>query len=112
MLSSNISRSLDPQTTNQPKSRFQPLKPLRNWLTTLRISDPQRAQMICQLIPAQCPFERDIYLFSLHIHIPALCKLNPLYDELVILRFQALSFLADECGEDVSRFCQAASRLP
>jgi hypothetical protein len=36
------------------------------------------------------------------VHIPAMCKLNPLYDQLVGLRFRALSYLADECGEDVT----------
>jgi Mo-dependent nitrogenase C-terminus len=112
MLSSYFSRCLDPRSSNHSRSRFQPLNPFRNWLTSLKIDDPDFARMLCQAIPAQCPFERDINFFALHLHIPALCKLNPFYDELVMLRFQALSFLADECGEDVTRFCQAASRLP
>jgi hypothetical protein len=33
-----------------------------------------------------------------------LCKLNPLYEQLVGLRFRALSYLADDCGEDVSQY--------
>lgn len=37
-------------------------------------------------------------------YIPPLCKLNPLYDELVELRFKALCYLADECGEDISAY--------
>jgi Mo-dependent nitrogenase C-terminus len=39
-------------------------------------------------------------------HIPAMCKLNPAYEQLVELRFKALCFLADECGEDVTPYCQ------
>ncbi|MEY3328718.1 Mo-dependent nitrogenase C-terminal domain-containing protein [Planktothrix agardhii] len=27
------------------------------------------------------------------------------YEELVYLRFQALCYLADECGEDISAYC-------
>ncbi|WP_333281761.1 MULTISPECIES: Mo-dependent nitrogenase C-terminal domain-containing protein [unclassified Microcoleus] len=38
-------------------------------------------------------------------HIPPMCKLNPLYEELVGLRFRSLSFLADVCGEDVTPYC-------
>jgi hypothetical protein len=39
-------------------------------------------------------------------HIPPMCKLNPVYDQLIELRFRALSFLADECGEDTTPYCQ------
>jgi hypothetical protein len=38
-------------------------------------------------------------------HIPPLCKLNPLYQELVSLRFRALCYLADDCGQDVRAYC-------
>lgn len=87
------------------KHNFQPLKPLRQWLDHLQVNDRQLAHRLCQLIPAQCPFERDIQLFGKTLfHIPPLCKLNPLYDELVYLRFRALSYLADDCGEDVSAY--------
>lgn len=87
---------------------------MRRWQTLtaqlslkVEIHNPQTARLICTLIPAQCPFERDIYLFGQFIwHIPALCQLNPFYDQLMQLRFQALTFLADQCGEDVSRFCR------
>ncbi|MBD0266216.1 MAG: nitrogenase, partial [Tolypothrix sp. Co-bin9] len=54
------------------------------------------AHLLCKLIPAQCPFERDIVVFGhKRIHIPPMCKLNPLYDELVGLRFKALCYLVD-----------------
>ncbi|MBD1911784.1 MULTISPECIES: Mo-dependent nitrogenase C-terminal domain-containing protein [unclassified Leptolyngbya] len=80
----------------------QGLLPLRRWLDQMEIRDAAIAHTICQLIPAQCPFERDIYLFGRKVgHIPPLCKLNPFYEEVTGLRFRALCYLADECGEDV-----------
>lgn len=82
------------------------LQPLRNWLDCLEITNPQIAHKICQLVPAQCPFERDIKLFGHNLfHIPPMCKLNPVYDEVVALRFRAMCYLADECGEDISQYC-------
>ncbi|MBT9311755.1 Mo-dependent nitrogenase C-terminal domain-containing protein [Leptothoe kymatousa] len=85
------------------KKQFKPLQPLRRWLDNLTVTDPAIARRIAHLVPAQCPFERDIVLFGRTIaHIPPMCKLNPLYDEVVGLRFRALCFLADECGEDIS----------
>ncbi len=90
-----------------PKRQRVLLKPVREWLDGLEIHEPQVARFLCKLIPAQCPFERNIELLGHKIvHIPPLCKLNPLYDQLVGLRFRALSYLADECGEDVSSYCQ------
>ena len=82
------------------------LNPVRDWLDEIEVQDPKIARLLCKLIPSQCPFERDINLFGRTIaHIPPLCKLNPLYDQLVGLRFRALSYLADECGEDISSYC-------
>ncbi|MEP0869763.1 nitrogenase [Trichocoleus desertorum AS-A10] len=82
------------------------LHPVREWLDELDVQDPQVARFLCKLIPAQCPFERDIQLFGRKVvHIPPLCKLNPLYEQLVGLRFRALSYLADKCGEDVTPYC-------
>lgn len=82
------------------------LDPLRTWLDQMDIHDPRVARFLCKMIPPQCPFERDIQLFGHKVvHIPAMCKLNPLYDQLVGIRFRALSFLADKCGEDVTPYC-------
>lgn len=82
------------------------LKPLRMWLDSIQFSNPQIAHRVCQLVPAQCPFERDVTVFGrVIVHIPPMCKLNPLYEEVVGLRFRALCYLADECGEDISRYC-------
>ena len=81
------------------------LHPVRQWLDGLDINTPYMARFLCKAIPPQCPFERDIKLFGHKIvHIPPMCKLNPLYDQLVGLRFRALSYLADDCQEDISRY--------
>jgi tellurite resistance protein len=81
------------------------LDPLRNWLDGLEIQDPRVARFLCKMIPSQCPFERDVVLFGHKIvHIPPLCKINPLYEQLVSLRFRALSYLADDCKEDISEY--------
>ncbi|MBD2386658.1 Mo-dependent nitrogenase C-terminal domain-containing protein [Cylindrospermum sp. FACHB-282] len=82
-----------------------PLNPMRDWLDGLDIQDPRVARFLCKMIPSQCPFARDITLFGRKIvHIPPLCKINPLYEQMVGLRFRALSYLADECGEDISPY--------
>ncbi|HEY9697237.1 MAG TPA: Mo-dependent nitrogenase C-terminal domain-containing protein [Trichocoleus sp.] len=88
------------------KPAFDVFSPLRRGLDRLEVQNPKLARSLCRLIPAQCPFERDIELFGRTVlHIPPLCKLNPLYEEVVALRFRALCYLADVCGEDVTRFC-------
>jgi hypothetical protein len=86
--------------------KFDLLQPLRHKLDSLEISNREFAHFIAKLIPAQCPFERDIVIFGRTVaHIPALCKLNPLYDQFVGLRFRALCYLVDECGEDIQTYC-------
>lgn len=82
-----------------------PLRPVQDWLDQLEIHDPRLARFLCKMIPSQCPFERDVTLFGRKIvHIPPLCKINPLYEQLVGLRFRALSYLADDCQEDVTPY--------
>ncbi|HLO87776.1 MAG TPA: Mo-dependent nitrogenase C-terminal domain-containing protein [Nostocaceae cyanobacterium] len=88
------------------KSSGDLLRPVRRWLDSIQVSDRQLAHRICQIVPAQCPFERDVKFFGKTLfHIPPMCKLNPLYEEVVSLRFRALCYLADECGEDITRYC-------
>ena len=88
-----------------PKS-FNVLQLLRQRLNEIQVHNPNLAHGLCELIPAQCPFERDIKFFGYNLcHIPPLCMLNPLYEEVVALRFRALCYLADECGEDVTPYC-------
>jgi Mo-dependent nitrogenase C-terminus len=83
---------------------FDILYPLRRLLDKIEIKNAHLAHFLCQLIPCCCPFERDIKLLHRTFHIPPLCKLNPLYEEFVSLRFRALSYLADECGEDITKY--------
>ncbi|BBD56623.1 Mo-dependent nitrogenase C-terminal domain-containing protein [Planktothrix agardhii] len=73
--------------------------PLRKWLDSVDIHNPDLALFVYRVIPAQCPFARDIKLFGHTIlHIPPLCKFNPLYEELMGLRFRAMCYLVDDCG--------------
>lgn len=84
------------------KARFDPLQPIRQWLDNIEISDAEFALFLYKAIPSQCPFARDIKIFGHKVaHIPPLCKLNPLYDQLVSLRFRALCYLVDRCGVDI-----------
>ncbi len=104
MLVSSVERPMQSYVNLQPQGTV--LQPVRNWLDKMDVQDPKIAHFLCKLIPSQCPFERDINLFGRTIaHIPPLCKLNPLYDQFVGLRFRALSYLADDCGEDISSYC-------
>ncbi|MDY6936594.1 MAG: Mo-dependent nitrogenase C-terminal domain-containing protein [Cyanobacteriota bacterium] len=92
-----------PQT--QGGANIKVLAPVREWLDGLEMHDPKVARFLCKMIPSQCPFERDVKLFGRKIvRIPPMCKLNPLYEQLVGLRFRALSYLADKCGEDVTPY--------
>ncbi|MDJ0557483.1 MAG: Mo-dependent nitrogenase C-terminal domain-containing protein [Microcoleaceae cyanobacterium MO_207.B10] len=82
------------------------LQPGRNFINSININNPKFAQKLCQLIPAQCPFARDIkFLGRTILQIPPMCKLNPFYDEIISLRFRALTFLADVCLEDITPYC-------
>jgi Mo-dependent nitrogenase C-terminus len=82
------------------------LNNMRQWIDRIEIQSNVCAHRICRLIPAQCPFARTVKLFDRTLFIiPPLCKLNPFYDEFVALRFRALSYLADDCGEDISCYC-------
>lgn len=96
--------SISPQTPQSTLDWL--LRPLRQYLDRLEVRDRHFAHRVCKLIPAQCPFERDVQMWGHTLfHIPPLCKFNPLYDQLIGLRFRALTFLADICGEDVSPYC-------
>jgi Mo-dependent nitrogenase C-terminus len=82
------------------------LNPVRHRLEEIEINNQKLAHLLCKFIPAYCPFARDIKIFGQTVlHIPPLCKLNPLYDQLMALRFQSLSYLANICGEDVTVYC-------
>ncbi|BDI17190.1 hypothetical protein ANSO36C_29920 [Nostoc cf. commune SO-36] len=106
----NQAETSDHKATQLNRSISKPywdiLQPLRQRVENIQVRDRQLAHRLCKLIPSQCPFERDVKLFGKTLfHIPPMCKLNPLYEEVVSLRFRALCYLADECGEDVSQYC-------
>jgi hypothetical protein len=89
---------------NYSKSGWDIVYPLRLLVDGIEVKNSRFAHLICQVIPCCCPFERNIKLFGRTLHIPALCKLNPLYDNFVGLRFRALSYLSDVCGEDIMKY--------
>jgi Mo-dependent nitrogenase C-terminus len=80
------------------------LTPIRRWIDAIEVRSPRLAHWICQLIPCSCPFEHKFTLFGHFFHTPPLCELNPFYNEFVALRFRALSYLSDVCGENVDRY--------
>lgn len=93
-------------TDSSLRKGFDLLIPLRRRIDRIQVRNAGLAHRLCQMIPAQCPFERDVKIFGKTLfHIPPMCKLNPLYDEVVALRFRALCYLADECDEDISCYC-------
>ncbi len=81
---------------------FDLFQPIRHLLDKIEIRDRKLARLIFKLIPSQCPFEREIRLFGRSVvYIPPLCKLNPVYEQLVSLRFRATCYLVDRCGETI-----------
>ncbi len=82
--------------------RIDALHPVRQWLDHVPVNNPTLARILYKLIPGHCPFERDIVVFGRKLaHIPPLCKLNPLYDQFVGLRFRSMCYLVDVCGETI-----------
>lgn len=101
----NPEQEQKPVSQSKEEGAIDVLNPVKKWLDGMDINDPRVARFLCKMIPPQCPFERDIKLFGKKIvHIPPMCKLNPLYEQLVGLRFRSLSYLADECEEDISAY--------
>jgi Mo-dependent nitrogenase C-terminus len=91
--------------THSHPRHFFPLMGLRQKLDGINVKNPHLARLLCRAIPTQCPFARDVRAFGRTLfRIPPICQLNPLYDELIGLRFRALCYLADECGEDVTPY--------
>jgi hypothetical protein len=87
-------------------SKFNLLRWLQDKLEGIEINNAKFARFLCRLIPAQCPFEREFKIRGrMLLHIPPLCQLNPLYEQLIGLRFKSLSYLVDQCGEDITSYC-------
>ncbi|MBW4565200.1 MAG: Mo-dependent nitrogenase C-terminal domain-containing protein [Mojavia pulchra JT2-VF2] len=92
--------------SNQAQLNNSLLNQIRYQLESIEIHDNKLARLLCRVIPSQCPFERTVSILGRTLfHIPPLCKLNPLYEQIVSLRFKCLMYLADECGEDVTKYC-------
>lgn len=86
------------------KPRLDIFLPLRRWVDRIEVKNDKLAHFLCKLIPCTCPFERHIRFFGRTFHIPPVCKLNPLYNEVVSLRLRALAYLEGDCGEDIARY--------
>ncbi len=86
------------------KFSFDLFYPLRLWVNSIEVTNENFAHFCCNLIPCTCPFERDVTILGRTFHIPALCKLNPLYNEVVSLRLRALAYLEGDCGEDITQY--------
>ncbi|WP_036489265.1 Mo-dependent nitrogenase C-terminal domain-containing protein [Myxosarcina sp. GI1] len=101
-----ITRTRNQFYSANPFKKFplDPFYPLRRWVNSIEVTNDKFAHFLCNLIPCTCPFERDVKLFSKTFHIPALCKLNPLYNEVVSLRLRALTYLEGDCGEDITKY--------
>jgi hypothetical protein len=76
----------------------------RQWLKSVEINNLFLARYLCKVIPASCPFERKIKVFQYILVIPPLCKLNPFYEQLMLLRLKSLVYLSEKCGEN-SKLC-------
>lgn len=93
-------------TATATNSNITLLQLLRQWLESIEVHNPKQARLLCKMIPARCPFAREIkFCDRIIFRIPPLCKLNPVYEQVVSLRFKCLSYLADECGEDITVYC-------
>lgn len=88
------SLSADPDCGEPCEEPHAGLDGIRRWLDGFEPEDPAVARFLVHLLPAQCPFERDIVLFGHKlVHIPPMCRVNPLYDQLMALRFRCLCTL-------------------
>jgi hypothetical protein len=77
-----------------------PLQWVRDRVNQVDVNNPKTAQLICKLVPPSCPFQRTIKLFGKPLLvIPPLCHFNPVYEELMALRFRALTFLSENNQE-------------
>ncbi len=91
---------------NQAQLNNSLLNQIRYQLESIEIRDYHLAKLLCKLIPSNCPFERTVTVFGrILFQIPPLCKINPLYEQIVGLRFKSLLYLVNECGEDARKYC-------
>lgn len=103
---------LESDCGDSPLSSAGLLDPVRRWLDAIEPQEPAVARLLVKLIPAQCPFERDVVVFGRTLaHIPPMCKINPLYDQMMGLRFRCLPLLPGGrglVGRQTARFAELA----
>ncbi len=96
-----MTRFLAPSQVLLPTLRIQPLAPFRAWINRIEVHQSWFARWVCRLVPNVCSRGYDLRCLGYTIlHLPSLCKLNPLYDELLDLRFRAAEFLYEQSGSD------------
>jgi len=72
------------------------------WFDALELHDPKVAQLLCKLIPARCPLrEKSSSLTTLYFIFHP-CASWTLSTSKWLAYASRLSYLADECGEDVA----------
>lgn len=71
------------------------LNHIKRTLEAIEVTNQEQANLLCTLIPSACPFARTINLGIFKLVIPPLCKINPLYEDLMMLRFKAQCYLAE-----------------
>lgn len=60
-------------------------------LNNFEFTNKDRAERFVKLIPNSCPFAREVKAFGKTIvNIPPLCKINPLYEEIMMLKFRTI----------------------
>jgi hypothetical protein len=93
-------------TANTNKLWQSLIQPTQQKLESIEIRRSKTARFVCRVIPASCPFERDIRFFDRSLlHVPPLCKLNPFYEQLVLLRMKSLTYLAQACSQGMKNCC-------
>lgn len=68
---------------------------IKRLLEAIEVTNEEQATLLCSLIPSACPFARTIRLGTFKLVIPPLCKVNPLYEDLMMLRFKAQCYLVE-----------------
>jgi len=86
-----------PLSLHLPRAPIAPLTPLRQWLNGFEVHQSWVAHWICYLVPNTCSSGYDLRILGRSWgHLPPLCQLNPLHEELLDLRFRAADFLYDQ----------------
>lgn len=94
LLDSLALKSCSLHVMSKKEFSMKPIDYLQQRLDALEVSDHTSVRILCRLILASCPFERDLKILRrILLHITPLCQLNPFYEQFVGLRFRALHCL-------------------